>query len=155
MPPPIFAHLGHWYVSLPVFMGPVLLLLIALKIQTWRERRDGSHRSRKGLSVSVTREGDKTIVAVSGPLDYPALVDVEVELGRADDSTPELLLDLRRVTSAEEQSAWLLCDALGQVHDSERVSVLVGPERGLRALKAVLVAEGVSIVEAALTDPPS
>jgi hypothetical protein len=39
------AHFGHWYVTL-LYMGPVVVLVAALSIQSWREkrrnRRDGS-----------------------------------------------------------------------------------------------------------------
>lgn len=144
MPPPIFAHLGHWYVSLPVFMGPALLLIVALKVQTWRERQAGPESSGKYSSVLVSQTDARTVVAVSGPLDYPALVEIEVELGRTEHRAPELLLDLRGVTRAEEDSAWNLCDALGRGHLEDRsVSVLVSGDPAMRSLTAVFAAEGI------------
>ena len=38
------AHVGHWYVSLPIFMGPVLLLFAFVYIGDRRDRR----RERRG-----------------------------------------------------------------------------------------------------------
>ena len=32
------AHFGHWYVTL-LYMGPVVILVAALSIQSWREKR--------------------------------------------------------------------------------------------------------------------
>ena len=32
------AHFGHWYVTL-LYMGPVIVLVAALSIQSWREKR--------------------------------------------------------------------------------------------------------------------
>jgi hypothetical protein len=34
-----FAHLGHWYVGLPVYLSPVLLVVALLKWSEWREKR--------------------------------------------------------------------------------------------------------------------
>lgn len=34
----IGAHFGHWYVSL-LYLGPVAVLVLALVLQSWRERR--------------------------------------------------------------------------------------------------------------------
>ena len=33
------AHVGHWYVSLPIFMGPVLVLFALVYIGDRRDRR--------------------------------------------------------------------------------------------------------------------
>ena len=37
------AHLGHWYVSLPIFLGPVAVLVGWVYIGDWldRRKRDG------------------------------------------------------------------------------------------------------------------
>jgi hypothetical protein len=35
----IAAHLGHWYVGLPVYLGPIVLIVLAIKASEWRERR--------------------------------------------------------------------------------------------------------------------
>ena len=143
--PPIFAHLGHWYISLPVFMGPVLVLAIALKLQSWRESRPLSDGSPKRAGVKVTSVGECTTVAVVGSLDYPALVDLEVKLGAVDSLGSELVLDLRDVTDADTESAWLLCDAVGRAYRSENVKALVGAAPALDAVRGAFVAEGISI----------
>ena len=36
---PLFAHLGHWYVGLPVYLSPVLAVVGLLKWSEWREKR--------------------------------------------------------------------------------------------------------------------
>ena len=41
------AHFGHWYVTL-LYLGPVIVLVAALSIQSWRDKRrkdpdDSSH----------------------------------------------------------------------------------------------------------------
>jgi hypothetical protein len=38
-PTVLTAHLGHWYVGLPVYMGPVVLILAWLRYASWRDRR--------------------------------------------------------------------------------------------------------------------
>jgi hypothetical protein len=35
----VLAHLGHWYVGLPVYMGPVVVILAWLRYASWRDRR--------------------------------------------------------------------------------------------------------------------
>lgn len=152
MPPPIFAHLGHWYVSLPVFMGPALLLIVVLKVQSWRERHERLESSGKHSSLTVSQTDSRTILSVSGPLDYPALVEIEVELGRAARRLPELLLDLRGVTRAGEESAWQLCDVLGRAHVEERsISVLVNRDP---AMQSFVTAVGAECIQARIvTDP--
>jgi hypothetical protein len=153
MPAPPLAHLGHWYVSLPVFMGPVLLLAIALKLQTWRERRRGPERSGKRSSVTTIADEDhgRATIAVTGPLDFPALLDIEAELGRTA-STPEIVLDLHRVTKADEQAAWSLCDAIGSACAEHHVSALIEPGPAMQALRSICAAEGVDLVEEAAVD---
>lgn len=145
VPQPIFAHLGHWYISLPVFMGPALALIVFLKWQTWREGRSelGSEDGRS--SVEVSHAERRTVVAVRGPLDYPALLEIEVELGRAEELLEEeLLLDLSGLTEVQEESAWHLCDVLGRVHAREHhLSAIVGRDPGMRSLADAFSAEGV------------
>jgi hypothetical protein len=36
---PVLAHLGHWYVGGPVFLSPVIVIVILIKISEWREKR--------------------------------------------------------------------------------------------------------------------
>jgi hypothetical protein len=153
MPPPIFAHLGHWYVSLPVFIGPALLLVIALKVQAWRERRQVSHRSGRRSHITVTRDCATTTIAVSGPLSYPAVLEMEVELGFKGELTRELVLDLRRCTTADTESVRCLCDALARSPAREYVvSALIRAEPSMRALTDALAAEGVRTLEAPAAD---
>ena len=35
----VLAHTGHWYVSLPIFMGPVLIILLWVYGGAWLEKR--------------------------------------------------------------------------------------------------------------------
>ncbi|MGC2373311.1 MAG: hypothetical protein WA484_05505 [Solirubrobacteraceae bacterium] len=145
MPAPPLAHLGHWYVSLPVFMGPVLLLVIALKIQTWREQHRGPDQSGKHSSVTTTHDDHgNTTITVTGPLDYPALLDIETELGKAAPDI-EILLDLRRVIEADREAAWSLCDAIGHARAGNRISALVRPEPAMNALRTICAEEGVEL----------
>ena len=37
----VLAHMGHWYVSLPIFMGPVALLFAWVYVGDWIGRRRG------------------------------------------------------------------------------------------------------------------
>lgn len=37
--PLIEAHLGHWYVGVPVYLGPVVLIFLWLRWVSWKERR--------------------------------------------------------------------------------------------------------------------
>ena len=36
------AHFGHWFVTL-LYMGPVVVLVVALSIQSWRDKRRNRH----------------------------------------------------------------------------------------------------------------
>jgi hypothetical protein len=36
---PVFAHLGHWYVGLPVYLSPVVAVFLLLKVSEWRDKR--------------------------------------------------------------------------------------------------------------------
>lgn len=145
MPAPPLAHLGHWYISLPVFMGPVLLLVIALKLQTWRERHHGPDQSGKHSTVTTTHDDHgKTTITVTGPLDYPALLDIEAELRKTAADT-EILLDLHRVTEADQEAACTLCDAIGHAREGNRISALVRPEPAMHALRSICAEEGVEL----------
>ena len=35
----LIAHAGHWYVSLPIFLGPVAVLLVWVYLGDWLDRR--------------------------------------------------------------------------------------------------------------------
>jgi hypothetical protein len=38
-----FAHFGHWYVSLPIFMGPVAVLFGWVFVGGWLDKRKRRH----------------------------------------------------------------------------------------------------------------
>ena len=40
----VFAHFGHWYVSLPVFLGPVAVLFAWVYVGDWLEKRKRGER---------------------------------------------------------------------------------------------------------------
>jgi uncharacterized membrane protein (GlpM family) len=45
----VIAHFGHWYISGPIYLVPVLALIAYMRITNWRERRrkrTGAHRRR-------------------------------------------------------------------------------------------------------------
>jgi ABC-type transporter Mla MlaB component len=146
VPIPPLAHLGHWYVSLPVFMGPVLLLALALKVQTWREgrqERDGAG----GRPVSVLGDGHgrADAIALTGPLDYPALLEIESELAMAAVREGAIVLDLRGVTDADQEAAWGLCDAIGRTRTAGRTRVLLPRSPHVEALVQTCSSEGIEI----------
>ena len=143
---PVLAHLGHWYVSLPVFGAPVLIIAIVVKVLDRRERRRAREGDTSHLRVVVTQEEDRTILTVSDPLDYPTLLDIEHELGEAVRNSPRILIDLRDVTTIDEDFAWGVTDAIAGVEGAE-ITVLIGSAPALRALKEVSALEGVTLVD--------
>jgi hypothetical protein len=143
---PPLAHLGHWYVSLPVFMGPVVVLALILKLQTWREAHKGSDHTGKRSTVSSSRDEERTTISVSGPLDYPALLETEVELGKVALDAPEIVLDLRRLTRATEEGAMGLCEAIAGAHAQEKVAAVLLPRAPwVRGVVAALADEGIPL----------
>jgi len=44
----VFAHLGHWYVSLPIWLGPFVLLFGWAKIADRREKAKKQRGTRSG-----------------------------------------------------------------------------------------------------------
>jgi hypothetical protein len=42
---PVFAHLGHWYVSLPIWLGPFVLLFGWAKLSDRRDKKKGRRKS--------------------------------------------------------------------------------------------------------------
>jgi ABC-type transporter Mla MlaB component len=153
---PPLAHLGHWYVSLPVFMGPVLLVVIALKVQTWRERRYGPDQSGKRSTVTMTHSEDgKATITMTGPLDYPATLNLEVELAKIVHDTREIVLDLRQLKSADEQAVWNFCDTLGRTRTNNHISALIRPEPAMDPLRTICAEEGVELIEEVPTTPHS
>jgi hypothetical protein len=155
---PILAHLGHWYVSLPVFGAPVLIVAIVVWV---RDRREG-RRTRAGdtshLRVVMTESDGRTILAVNGALDYPALLDVEHLLGEAVRRELPVLVDLSNVTSVEEEDfAWSVTEIINSVEGAD-IAVLLGSAPALRTLRNVSKLEGINLVgdaEAASGAPPA
>lgn len=149
MPAPPLAHLGHWYVSLPVFMGPVLLIALALRIQTWRERRYGPDTSGKRSTVTVTESAQTATITVAGPLDYPAVLELETELGAIAPTAHEVLLDLQHVTVAGQEAAWSLCDTVARVRGTSHVQVAL-PCSGahVEVLRGMCASEGIELAHA-------
>ncbi|HEY7629858.1 MAG TPA: hypothetical protein VH817_04115 [Thermoleophilaceae bacterium] len=43
MIPPL-AHAGHVLVELPIYLGPVILLIVWFKISEWRHKRKGERK---------------------------------------------------------------------------------------------------------------
>jgi ABC-type transporter Mla MlaB component len=150
---PILAHFGHWYISLPTFMAPVLLIVIGLKVSAWRERRRLRAGDTSRLRVRVISTGDRETLTVSGPLDYPTVLEIEQKLGAAVRRAPEVLLDLSLVTSVAEELAWRIAEIIGE-HDREgSVSVLIGSAPELEPLKKICAIEGVKMLSGDASQP--
>lgn len=142
----IFAHLGHWYVSLPVFGGPVLIIAIVVKVAERRDRRRARAGDTSHLRVVVSEADDGSVLTVNRRLDYPALLDVEAEIGAAVRRSPHVLLDLSNVTVVEADAAWTVTEMINDVGDAD-VSVLIGPAPALRPLRELCTLEGVKIAD--------
>jgi ABC-type transporter Mla MlaB component len=143
---PVFAHLGHWYVSLPVFGGPVVIIAIFVKLSERRERRRVRDGDTTHLRVVATTGDDRTTLSVNGALDYPALLDIESEIDAAVRRAPQVLLDLSSVTSVEVDVAWGVSEVINAVRGAD-VAVLIGPATALRPLREVCTLEGVKLVD--------
>lgn len=156
MPAPPLAHLGHWYVSLPIFMGPVLAIALALKIQTARERRRGPDTSGKRSTLTIASDDRrKTTIAIAGPLDYPALVELESKLATDCAQAQAITLDLRKLTEADQESAWSLCDAIGRARDTSSVDIrLDATAPSAETLARTLTSEGISVVSTGRRQTP-
>ncbi|HEX5853739.1 MAG TPA: hypothetical protein VFY36_11675 [Solirubrobacteraceae bacterium] len=143
---PIFAHLGHWYVSLPIFGAPVAIVAIAVKVSERRERRRARDGDTSRLRVVSAEDGDRTIVTVNGPLDYPTLLDIEHELGVEVRRAPRVLLDMSHVTAVEkEEFAWSVTEIVNGVAGAD-IAVAIGSAPALRALGEVCALEGIKLV---------
>jgi hypothetical protein len=143
---PVLAHLGHWYVSLPVFGGPVVVIAIFVKLSERRERRRVRDGDTSHLRVVARNEDARTTLSVSGALDYPALLDIEAEIDAAVRRAPQVLLDLRGVTSVEVDLAWGVSEMINAVRGAD-VSVMIGSAPALRPLREVCTLEGVKLVD--------
>jgi ABC-type transporter Mla MlaB component len=155
MPAPPLAHLGHWYVSLPIFMGPVLAIALALKIQTWRERKHGPDSSGKRSTLTITSDDrQKTTITITGPLDYPVLVELESTLAMVDTDTSAITLDLRKLTDVDQEAAWSLCDAISRADRSRIHVLLAGSSPHSETLAPIFAAEAIEISHAPLRSDP-
>jgi hypothetical protein len=145
---PIFAHLGHWYVSLPVFGAPVLIIAVAVKVSERRERRRARAGDTSGLRVLVSERAGQTVLTVRGALDYPALLDIEHELERVVPVAARILLDVSELTEVEEEDfAWTLTEIVNRFEGAE-VTVLIGAAPALQGLSKIGALEGLKLAAA-------
>jgi hypothetical protein len=150
---PILAHFGHWYISLPTFLGPVVVIAIVVKTSERRERRRTRDGDASHVRVAVTEYDERTVLTVNGVLDYRTLIDIEHELGVAARRDPHVLLDLRNVTAlAQEDFAWSVADALNSVEGAD-VTVLIGSAPALRALRKMSAVEGIKLLDDPIAAP--
>jgi hypothetical protein len=143
---PVLAHLGHWYVSLPVFGGPVVIIAIVVKLSERRERRRARDGDTSRLRVAVTHAEDITILTVNGALDYPSMLTIESELDAASRLGSRVLLDLSNVTSVELDLAWSLGEIVNAVSAVD-LALIVGPDPALEPLRKVCALEGIELTE--------
>jgi len=43
----VIAHFGHWYISGPVYLVPVIALIAYMRVSSWRDRRKHGGRGRR------------------------------------------------------------------------------------------------------------
>ena len=142
-----FAHLGHWYVSLPIFMGPVVVLAALVKLSSWRDRRRAATGATTESRVTASDHGDRAVITVSGPLDYAALLDIEAELGIATHRALALaVIDLRAVTAVEERSAAELPGIVDTVQPELTVVALAAPIDVQQTLQRVGALDGIELI---------
>lgn len=145
--PPPFAHLGHLYVSGPLFGGPVVLLMVAVKLAAWRERRRIAAGAEPTESrVTATQDGHRAVITITGALDYPAVLDIEAELESASRSAQAAVLDLRHITGVDEQSAAGLPHVVDAVWPALEVSALPAPPGLQPALERAHALDGINVV---------
>jgi hypothetical protein len=58
---PIGAHLGHWYIEVPIYLGPVLAIWVWLKVAGWRQNRREAPTSRRALGGGSTGKPDREV----------------------------------------------------------------------------------------------
>jgi hypothetical protein len=143
---PIFAHFGHWYVSLPTFLGPAVIIAVIVKVSERRTRRRAREGDISRVRVVVTEGEDGSILTVNGALDYLALLDIEHELGVAVRRAPQVLLDLRKITEVEEEFAWRVTEVIRSIEDAD-ITVLLGSAPALQELRKICTLEGVKLVD--------
>jgi hypothetical protein len=142
---PVLAHFGHWYISLPTFMTPVVLIAIWVKVSQRRAVRAARENDTDRLPVAVTERDDGTTLVMSGTANYLALLDLEHELGVAVGRDLPILLDLRRATSAENEFAWSITEVVRAMEGAD-ITVLVGSSEEQQDLHKVCNLEGVRVI---------
>jgi hypothetical protein len=147
---PVLAHFGHWYVSVPTFMSPVLLIAIAVKVSERRAIRRARDGNTSHLPVLVSEREDATTVTVTGAVNYLALLDIERELGVAAGRDLPILLDLRDCTPGEDEFAWSITEAVRGIDDAD-ITVLIGSGEALQELRKICRLEGIKLAEDAAT----
>ncbi len=138
---PILAHFGHWYISVPTFMTPVVILAVAVKVSERRAVRRAREGDASRLNVAVSEQDDQTVVTVRGDADYVTLLDLEHELGLAVGRDLPIVLDLREAQSSEEDFAWGIVEAVRALEDAD-VTVLAGTTVTQQGLRKVCELEG-------------
>jgi hypothetical protein len=142
---PVLAHFGHWYISLPTFMTPVVLIAIAVKVSERRARRAAREGDTGRLPVAVTEGADRTTLALSGRVNYLSLLDLEHELGAAVGRDLPIVIDLREAAPDEDDFAWSITEVVRTVEDAD-ITVLVGSSEAQRDLDKVCKLEGVQVI---------
>ena len=150
---PIFAHFGHWYISLPTFMTPVALLAIYFKLSERRALRRAREGDTSRLPVVATEQDDRTTLAVKGPVNYLTLLDIEHELGVAVSRDLPILLDLRDAQPAEDEFAWSIIEVVRTIEDAD-VTVMLGPAEALQDLRKLCTLEGVKVSDDMVPSQP-
>jgi hypothetical protein len=130
-------------------MGPVVVLGVLVKLSSWRDRRRGATGAVTRSRVVAGGHGERAVIAVSGPLDYPALLDIEVELGAArQQAVPAVVIDLRAVSAVDERSAadlpWIVDTAAPELH----VTVLPARAEVQETLQRIGALDGLEVVSA-------
>jgi anti-anti-sigma factor len=145
---PVLAHFGHWYVAGPVFLGPVILLVVAIKVAEWRERRRAGEQQPE---VDTTWQADHAVIAISGRLDRSVAAELEAELALVAARELRLaVLDLRATTSVDEAAIGRLIE----LEDDSRRAGVDWTVLGARpAVRVSLEMSGLTDL-VALTDTP-
>lgn len=104
------AHLGHWYVGGPVFLSPVIAIWVLMKVLAWRDRRRGVTRHESRVEVALADEVAR--ITIRGPLDWPALTDLENELDDLRGQAALIDVDLSATSEIPKRSAERLAELI-------------------------------------------
>jgi hypothetical protein len=119
---PPLAHFGHWYISLPTYMSPVVVVAAWIGITSWRDRRRGGPRA----GVETSSSDERTVIRVTGPLTYPSMLDIETELEAIHGLARQVVLDLRHATSADPRSMTRLGEIIEETVGTARLALPPG-----------------------------